>query len=478
MSQKKEILGQIGVYSSSWFFSQLITIVGSVLTRLFLGPLQMGVWSILQVVLSYSKFTTFGVGKAALREIPYQVGQGQTDKVDDIKNAVFTFGLLTAVIVSIGLIGYAVVGRDHLRPEVFLGLLFLAGLIILNRINNLLIVFLRATKRFSLAGKQMMFSSVLNVICVGFLSYHYKIYGFMVAMALSLIFNIVYILWQAPLKLHLKVNVPLIKQLIAYGSPLLVLTLTSTLFITIDKIMIASFLGLEALGWYSIAIMAANTITNLSNSVGTVLNTNLNERYGKTNDIQSLKGFVSKSAHAFSTGMPLIILGAWFGVPYLVRLVLPEYVQGIGALKLLLLGTFFLALSHPYNQFLISIKKHLTMLPVTAGACLIALSLNFAAVKLGLGIVGIAGATVTAILFRFSGIYFIAAKHLYSRGEAWKNYLVFMATFVCMVAVMGLLQGLTLGLQLLVFVLICVPIVYKFNKEYEIWDTVLASRTK
>ena len=479
ITRKKGIVGQIGSYSSSWFFSELITFLASILTRRFLGPLQMGLWSVLQVVLNYSKFTTFGVGQAALREIPFYRGQGQTDKVEEIKNTVFSFGLLTAVIVSLGLILYAFIGRNHLRPEVFTGVLFLAALVILNRVNNILIVFLRATKQFSLAGRQLMLSSLVNAVFVAVLAYRYKIYGFMLAMALSLIFNIVYVIWHDPARLRPHLNVRLIRPLIAYGAPLMILTFLGTLFITIDKIMIARFIGLKELGWYSIAMMASNVITNFSDSIGIVMMPNLTERYGQTGNIQALKGFISKAAQAFSGGMPLVIACAWFGVPYLVKIVLPDFVEGITALKCLLLGTFFLALTHPYYQFLTAVKKHMKMFPVMAGSCALAALFDFVAVKQHLGILGISVATISAIFLRFSGIYFIASRYLDSSRQMWRSYLGFILKFIFMIcALMGLQKiilwplpdFLIVGLQISLFAFIYSPMLYRLNKEYEVWS--------
>jgi len=138
-------------------------------------------------------------------------------------------------------------------------------------------------------------------------------------------------------------------------------------------------------------------------------------------------------------------------------------------------------LSHSYTQFLISIKKHMKMLPIVGGACAIALVANYAVVKLNLGIMGIAAATVFAIFVRFSGVYFMASRYLYSASEAWRNYLVFCVIFVLMTGVMVALQGMDnfpisetgiVGLQMLVFTLLMSPILYRLNQEFGIWSIV------
>ncbi|MBI3251913.1 MAG: hypothetical protein HYZ52_01145 [Candidatus Omnitrophica bacterium] len=82
-NRKQEIIVDASFYSLATILTQGITLVAGVLTRRFLGPVQMGVWSLLQIILVYSTYLTLGVIEAVSREIPYHYGRGDDARADD-----------------------------------------------------------------------------------------------------------------------------------------------------------------------------------------------------------------------------------------------------------------------------------------------------------------------------------------------------------------------------------------------------------
>ena len=76
MIEGRRVLKDIGFYSSSIVITQIVTVLGSILTRRFLGPVQMGVWAFLQVLLNYSEYSALGTTTAASMEIPLYNGRG------------------------------------------------------------------------------------------------------------------------------------------------------------------------------------------------------------------------------------------------------------------------------------------------------------------------------------------------------------------------------------------------------------------
>jgi len=472
MSKKKEILKQMSIYSSATVLAQVITVCTAILTRYFLGPLQMGVWSILQVVLNYSKYSTLGTTSAASREIPFNHGKGDAERAHEIKNNVFSFTLLTSLFVSVGIFLYAFLRRGQLSEEIFYGLLFLSGLVILQRLNNIFIAFLRAYKEFKLASSQMIFSSMVNAVLVAILTYQFKIYGFMAALCLSLIFNIAYISYFHTFNFVWKIDIKKIKPLVTYGFPLMILGFVHLIVLSIDRIMIAKMIGLEALGLYSIAIMMFNYIAHIPTSIGIVLVPNLNEAYGKRENRRDLAAYLLKSTKGLSVMLPILIGFGWFVMPHLIQFVLPKYVEGILAMKFLILGAFFLALSDPYEQFLITIKKHLTLLKYVVLVCLLAILLNFVAVSEGYGIAGVAIATASAIFFRFVTVFMISSRYLFSVSEALKAFLLIFLKFTMMMFGLVILDRLfsNPALQYGLFVFLYAPAIFKLNREFGLFS--------
>ena len=445
---QRDFFKQVSTFSSASLLTQAITLVAAILTRRFLGPVQTGVWSILQVILTYSAYTTLGTMDAATREIPSCKGRGDVSKADRIKNLVFTFGVLSAVIVAVGILIYAFVNRDGFNRDVYIGLLFASILVVLQRINNLQIVFLRAYKHFNIAAQQMIWSAIANALLVAFFAYRFKLHGFMIAMMLSFIFNIAFVARKRVFKLMTWVwNKELLIKLIKLGMPLLILTALSGFLMTVDRLLVARFLGFEATGLYSIAIMVNTYLASFPNSIGIVLIPNFEGRYGEKERIEHLKPMIDKLRFAFTIIMPALIGIAWLLVPLFLKLLLPDFIKSLWAVRFLLLSSFFFALVQPYWNLMIVMRKHLFLIPMMSFALIAALVLSYFAIKIGFGIEGVA-LTMTFVTFlEFRILFFIASRYLLNRAQRIYQYGLTLLMLFSVIIILSLLEMLTIKIN-------------------------------
>lgn len=477
VSRKDEILSDASLYTSMSILTQLITLAAGILTRRFLGPVQMGIWSLLQIILVYSAYSALGVTEAISREIPFYRGRGEYEKAEQLKNIIYSFSTLTSFFVASCCVLYALFARQNIRPELFYGLLIVSTLVMLQRSSNLNIAFLRGYKLFSIAAAQMVLSAIVNAGLVVLLSYKYKVYGFMIAMVLSFLFNIFYV--RARHRFYFKWNFDFRKiwGLIQYGFPLIIVSLLGTIFLTIDKLMIAKILGVEELGLYSVALLACTFLHNLPNSIGIVLIPNLHQKFGETEKPESLKNYLEKSSQAFETIMPLLIASGWFLIPYFARLVLPDFEGSIPPMKYLITSVFWVAMIHPFSCFLVVIRKQALLVPIIAGACVLAFLANLYSLTHGFGILGVGIATTLVFFCNFTATYFLACKFLYTRRKMWNSYFRFIGKFVFMLLLMitisRYLPGAETSLfrslsQFFIFVILYAPFLYKLNKDLEL----------
>lgn len=473
-TKKQEIMGQVSRFSSATLLTQVITAVASIMMRKFLGPLQTGVWSLLQVILNYSPHTALGVAFAAIYKIPFYRGKQDFKEADKIRDGVFSFSLLTSVIFAVGIVVYALAKRGAIKEEIFYGLLFAAVLVILQRINNLLIVALRAYKEFKIAANQMVLSAIVNALFISVLAYKFKLYGFMFASCLSFVFNIVYILYHFRVYPQWSFDPRLIKQMISFGFMLMTTDFTESIASTIDRIMIAKMLGLEALGVYSIATLAWGYVYAFPNAASIIFVPNFQERFAENETPEHLKSYVTKSMFAFTATMPFFIAGAWFFAPCLVQAILPQFSGGVPALKYLILGAFFAALFHPFEQFVVAVKKYIFLLPLGIVSIIFAVAFNLIAIKLGYSIAGVAMAMSGVALLRFIAIYFFAGRYLFSAKELWAEFLKVFGTFSYFCVLLYFLSSLNLSLnsflnssfQFGLFLILFSPFFIQLNREF------------
>jgi len=423
MSQRKELIEQAGVYSFSAQLTQLITLVAAVLSRRFLGPTQVGIWATLQLVVEYSKYSSLGIMYGVACEIPYLIGKAKVQAVEGIKNIAFTVVLGGSLLIASGILLFAFSTRGRFSAEITNGLYLISAIVVLQRVNDLVISLLRSHKKFTLASSQMIWSAVVNAFLVASLTYFFKIYGFIWAMILSFLFNLFYI--HAHHRFHFRIQFPSqqVKALLAFGIPLLVIGIMTSVLRSLDKIMVAKLLGFEALGWYSIGFMVTSYIGGFSNSIAVVLFPHLQERFSRQDDPRDLRQLLREVSLGHALVMPGLIGLVWAVVPSLVVLFLPQFVPGIEAMKLLSLSAFFLALTQPFTDFLITIRKHFTLFPLITAASGVALVLNYWLIQGGFGIRGVALATSLASWFHFSIIYFFASRHFEPFNAAVKRYI-------------------------------------------------------
>lgn len=474
--KRNEILKQAGIYTVGTQLTQLITLFAAVFSRRFLGPTQTGIWSALQILVDYSKYATMGVLDAAAREIPMCVGRKNSVAADELKNLTFTFIIISSSAIAVAILLAAFLLRGHLRPEIFYGSCFVAAVIFLQRINNLLIALLRCYKKFEVEAVFMIASAIVNAILVAVLTYKFKIYGFIWALILSFIFNIVFLLFRYDYKFRWVLDSDRLKPLIQYGLPLMALGIGMTVIRSIDKIMIARFLGFEDLGFYSIALMACSYISNFSISVAIVLVPHFQEKFGYQQNPHHLEPYLMKSSKAFALTLPVMIGLAWVCAPLGVALVLPKFANGIGAMKILSLSLFFIAQAQPFHDFLITIKKHTLLFPLLAGTVMVAVASDWGAIQLGWGIKGVAASTVGVFFLYFVLVYFTAARFFSISGLSFQPLIKRCLVFLYLMAILGVEQCLTLHHEtqpfrtfftgLLFFTLAYVPLLLILNRNF------------
>lgn len=479
MGNRKEIIGHAALYFSAYALTQFITFGASLLTRRFLGPVQQGVWSLLQVILIYTSWTVFGVTEVISRDIPFHRSRQELDKSENIKNSVFSFSMLVSSIASAAILVFILVSRARFKEELFYGLLFVPLILMLQRYSTLQICLLRGYKLFSLASRLSVCSSMVNALLVAVLSYYYQIYGFMWAMCISYGFDLVFVMMQYKFDFRFYFDWKIIWKAIKFGFPIHLAGVATGIFLSADRIMIAKFLSFEELGLYSIAVMVFTYMRNFPNPVCVVLLPNLHERFGETGDTRQLKGYMTKASNFFSNAMPLLISIAWFGVPYLVMRVIPDYAGGIPALRCLITAGFFLALFQTYSYFIALVRKQILLPVLMISLAVLAFILDYLVLRAHLGIENVAVVNTFLSFLLFTSAYFFSARYLFTRSESWKHYLSYLAKFGLMIVVIlgssrlfpntsnSLFQMIA---SCFIVALFFLPFWVKMLKEYDLWN--------
>jgi O-antigen/teichoic acid export membrane protein len=199
-------------------------------------------------------------------------------------------------------------------------------------------------------------------------------------------------------------------DLVQVGFPMFVFTAISQVVMrNLDRLIILRYLGTQDLGFYSLSGMALSFLLYIPDSVTYVLYPRLLRTFGESGrDPASIRPAVERALQVTSVLVPFLSGIAFLLARPMVGLVLPKFLPGVGAVRLLCFGAVALAFTNLAAIVLTTIGRQLMLMPTAIFGVLMYAFLDFAAVKLGFGITGVATATLVAYVINSAVLLSIA----------------------------------------------------------------------
>ncbi|MDP2923631.1 MAG: polysaccharide biosynthesis C-terminal domain-containing protein [Candidatus Omnitrophota bacterium] len=470
--KKRTIISDIFKYTLAQYSSQALGFFTAVLIRRFLGPFATGIWNILKVVIDYSSYTNLGTTSTVTYKLPIARGRGENEEANNLSKVVFNFVSITTFFCSVGIVIYALISRKVLSWEIFTGLLAVSVILLSQRVFSYYVVLLRANKDFTVLSKSIVFDAIANLSLIILIVSKFKLYGFYVVAILMPILNVFFIRRYVTYGLKFSLYFKGLFAYIKYGFPLFVAGILDEILNSIDKIMIVSMLGLEQLGFYSIALMAKSYGTGVSKNFSIVIQPYFLGDFGKNGITKSSKHVLIYSqvtAYFMAILLSLIFITA----PAFILYVLPKFTPGINAMRIFLLAIFFLTISSYPNNFLVAMEKQTVLIPIVSVSILVNIFLNYIFIKSGYGISGVALATSISAFVSFFIISLYALKHSEKMIGILKFFVIVLFplaycffilkvislfSFSCSVIIDAIFKAI-------VFVLFSLPLIFYINRK-------------
>jgi|TARA_B100001964_G_C14231442_1_gene600231 O-antigen/teichoic acid export membrane protein len=387
---KKRILKDTSLYSLANFLVQFVGIVTAIVIRRALGPTLVGVWELLKIVLSYSMYSDMGVSTVAYRDIPFHVGQQNEQEAVKAKNTCFFYTITVSLLMSALLIAGSMFRCDGYPREIIVGLRVIGLILVMTSVYNFYILLMRAYKNFVVLSQTIVINAVLVLVFTVILVPRFKIYGMYMAISVALLICCIYIFIRTKYTFRLTFDLEKLKYMIRTGAPMLLSGIGFVLLISVDKLMIAKYLGFEEVGFYTIASMATITLITVPKSFSIVVFPSMQEHYGRVENIAEIKSYLFQPIKLIVYFMPFFIGISYFIVPVLVSYVLPEYVPGIIAFKILMGGVFFVCVAYPSSIFMLTINKQVRLAVLVFISVAISVLMVYFSIQRGLSLQGVA----------------------------------------------------------------------------------------
>lgn len=375
------------------------------------GPDAVGYTAWIGIFPMYAIWLTGGVLLGADLMIPLRRGAGRGDEVVRIHRvacAVCLLAMAACTVIAVAAWGLLLVaGHAELAWKLLCaGLLSAASIL-----NTYVSVMLVVNKCFKLVGLKFLIEGALYWVFLpmawgGTAGLTLRL--LLVSLLGPLIFLRVGRTWIAPAW-----DRTTAVMLMAAGIPMMAARFMLTLSYGLDRTMIAFFMTDKALGLYALAMLVMTVFKLAPYAVGRVLNPHLGELYGRTGSAYSLRDALWRNTVVLLGVMaPLMIVG-WFAAEPLTRWLLPAYLPGVPAAKVVLLTGLAIAPMSGYVFYFIT-QKRLTLMAILGAGLAIQTGVSIGLFKLGWGLVSfawglLAGMTATAVLLHV-GILFLAPR--------------------------------------------------------------------
>lgn len=403
-------------YSLATVFSTGMGLIRSVALPLLFAPIQMGVWSLMSVTISYGTHAHLGILHGMNKIIPLLRGQKKFEEITVIKNSVFYFNLFLA-----GLALVIVFVCSFYAPSTYLLYLWVAaGIIFLQLIYSFQFSLLRANSFFSLVSQGVGFFAVCSTVLVVSLAYLLKdrVLGALIGLLVAYLCINLYWFIKSGDRFLLQISVASIRQSFVIGIPISLLGVLEAVFISVDRWIIVANFGVATLGYYALGIAINNLISIVPSSVSSVLYPKMIERFATGRNYSSATNLFLGALRASAIAMLILICGVSYCLPLIIKLLLPKYLPSIPIINVLVLGSFFFSLSYVAGSYLVSVDKQRWLIVVQIASIILLALFYSIALKLGSGIIVLSWITVVGysalgFSYVYLGVYLVKERKYY-----------------------------------------------------------------
>lgn len=450
-AHRESIPKAIARYSSSNIFKQLTRLANAFIKPKLLEPHLYGLWNLIGLFIFYSTYSNLGSRNAMLFLVPFHKGKNEHHKAIEVKSNVF-YGTLY-INASIALIMLIYVFITNLDIKIRLGILTLALLLIIDWYRDYYIADIQSEQNFMILSSKNFLESTVSVVLSALLLYFFNIYGLYLSITLTGLIVIFFLRTRYTLRLHLRFDYKTFFALVRKGFPIMVYSFSMALIISIDRIIIFTFLGDTFLGYYGIAVAIFDFLMQIPTASRDVIEPRLMHSLSKNTVDESLKQYLFKPQINTAYLMPFLIGPIFFFTPVFINLLLPKYIPGVLSAQITIIGVFFLSMTSIIRGIIVANNWQFRSLMVLASVLSLKIVLSVIFIKTGFGLEGVAVSNVITYFILFIGLMLFVFTKLDFHITFWiKTILNLILPFIFMCVTILILQYISVVLSLNLYV--------------------------
>jgi O-antigen/teichoic acid export membrane protein len=357
----------------------------------------MGMMNFLVMLKNYSTYSFIGT----LAEMYRQVAKSKGD------TQYLPTSMAFAIIISlvIGILIFSFVHLTNYTWEVDLSLYLLIPMCLFFLLSNVIASYLVGIAKFKTTTTTETVFVLANTIITVSLAYYFGYLGAVVGLLIAVFIRfLLYYNEFRKLKLKIKFELDKFIFLLKNGINLFINSISATLYIQLDSLIVVTMLGPASLGIYGIASTLNNFIYSIFGSTIAPLGQKMLEK--------SNQDIIKNYLHAVTTlaGYTMIfpIMLIVFISPFLIDNYLPLYTEAIVLIGVLAPAAYFNIILGPINNYLVARNRERTITISTLIATIINVIFNIYFIIQGYGLIGIALSTSIAYMVNFILLHYLS----------------------------------------------------------------------
>jgi O-antigen/teichoic acid export membrane protein len=303
-----------------------IQFLKSFIVAKYLGPEHYGILKSVELIQMLNKFGNLGFKSALVREAATSKAIGENENVQALKNNAYTGEFVLSFILFVA----GLLSSIYFESEIISNAIVLASIsLFCMKLFGLIQTELQLLEDFKYMSKTILLTGVLNSIFVVLTVPFFNIYAVLGVPILSTLFITFLAFKKIGYFFKFKVNKLVFKNLLKVSIPLTFGSLSYGLFRYTERILILSFLGLTAVGYFGFAeTIASILISLLLSSVIKVRKMKIYNELGHENYSAVHQIVKKESTILVSTSLAIIIFTV-FSLNMLIPVFLPKWIDAI-----------------------------------------------------------------------------------------------------------------------------------------------------
>jgi O-antigen/teichoic acid export membrane protein len=374
LTKNREIIKSIAALLSSNILSSVLTAISGLLVAYFLWPREVGLFRAFTIPLTYLMFLGLGTTDGLWRQIPYYVGKGMPERVNELASAAGAFMLLLSFTVSFGFLCCAV--YSLVRHDIYGVFGWLSQAIVCWGVfyGSYLTSTYRTLNHFVTMARIEIAQTILNFGMV-FLLPLLRFYGLCARMAVPAVLGLWLFHRERPLRVKYRLDIKALREVIKIGLPFSIWgSLYTSAWFATESALILSLDGVVALGLFSVAYAVRSALNSLPMVIWQVLTPRVVTSFAREGSIRKANARIIWVTAVLTGFMVIVAYACSFLLDIFVPLLIPKYVTGIPVMKVSLWFPVVQAAFLPMNTLFATGKQWVYGRSVIIGAIVFAVA--------------------------------------------------------------------------------------------------------